>query len=110
MFKMLTGRKFTISFLLGFPLSSETTRAVFAKSGKILCFILELIDLVKSGVKNSTATFISFGGMVSIPVTFLGSNLCISFFLFQFHLQNENKIFPLREMKMSRYFVLFAIY
>ena len=78
---MLTGRKFAISFLLGFPLSSETTRAVFAKSGKMLCSILELIDLVKSGAKNSTATFISFGGMVSIPVAFLGFNPCISFFI-----------------------------
>ena len=30
-FKMLTGRKFEISFLLGFPLSSGTIRAVFTK-------------------------------------------------------------------------------
>ena len=62
MFKMLLGRKFEISFLLGFPLSSETTRAVFAKSEKMLRAILELIDLVKSGVKKSTASFIIFGG------------------------------------------------
>ena len=81
MFKMLTGRKFVIPFLLGFPLSSGTTRVVFAKSGKMLCSILELIDLVKSGVKNSMATLISFGGMVSIPVAFLGFNPCISFFI-----------------------------
>ena len=67
---MLTGQKFEISFLLGFPLSSGTTRAVFAKSGKTLYSILELIDLVKSGVKKSTATFISFRGMVSIPAAF----------------------------------------
>ena len=33
---MLTGRKFEILFLLGFPLSSGTTRAIFAKSGKVL--------------------------------------------------------------------------
>ena len=78
---MLIGRKFVISFLLGFPLSSGTSRAVFAKSGKKLCSILELIDLVKSGVKNSTATSISFGGMVSIPVAFLEFNPCISFFI-----------------------------
>ena len=82
---MFTGRKFAISFLLGFPLSSVTTRAVFAKYGKILCSILELIDLVKSGEKNLLAVFISFGGIVSIPVAFLGFNSCISF-----HLQNEN--------------------
>ena len=44
MFKILTSRKFEISFLLGFPLSSGTTRAVFVKSGKILCSVLELID------------------------------------------------------------------
>ena len=62
---MLTGRKFAILFLLGFPLSSGTARAVFAKSGKMLCSILELIDLVKRGVKKSTATFTSFGGMNS---------------------------------------------
>ena len=67
---MRTGRKFKISFLLGFPLSSGTTRAVFAKSGIMLCSILELIDLFKSGVKKSAATFISFGGIVSIPVAF----------------------------------------
>ena len=78
---MLTGRKFTISFLSGFPLSSGTSRAVFAKSGKMLCSIIELIDLVKSGVKKLLATFISFGGMVSIPVAFQGHNPCISFFI-----------------------------
>ena len=76
---MLTGRKFAIPFLLGFPLSSGTTRAVFAKSAKILCSILELIDLVKSGVKKFTATFISFVGMVSITVGFLEFNQSISF-------------------------------
>ena len=79
---MLTYRKFAIPFLLGFPLSSGT-RAVFAKSRK-MCSILELIDLVKSGVKNSMATLISFGGMVSIPVAFLGFNPCISFILISF--------------------------
>ena len=70
MFKMLTGRKCPISFLLGFPLSSGTTRAAFAKTGEMLYSILELIDLVKIGVKNSTATFIRFGVRVSIPVAF----------------------------------------
>ena len=43
---MLTGRKFETLFLLGFPLSSGTTRVVFAKSGKMLCSILELIDKI----------------------------------------------------------------
>ena len=71
---MLTGRKFETLFLLGFPLSSGTTRAAFAKSGKMLCSILELIELVKSGVKKSTTTFISFGGIVSFPVAFLEFN------------------------------------
>ena len=71
---MLTGRKFETSFLLGFPLSSGTTRAAFAKSGKMLCSILELIELVKSGVKKSTTTFISFGGIVSFPVASLEFN------------------------------------
>ena len=75
----------------------------------MLCSVLELIDLVKSGVKKSIAIFISFGAVVSILVAFLEFNPCISFFLFQFHLQNEIKIFPLHEMKMSRHF-LFAIY
>ena len=68
-----------------------TTRAVFAKLGKMLSSIIELIDLVKSGVKKSPATFISFRGIVSIPVPFLEFHPCISFFLFQFHLQIENK-------------------
>ena len=82
MFKMLTGRKFEVPFLLGFHLSSGTTRVAFAKSGNMLCLILELIDLVKIGVKRSLATFINFGEMVSIIN-----------FLFRFHLQNENEIF-----------------
>ena len=37
----------------------------------MLCAILELIDLVKSGVEKSTATFISFRGIVPISVAFL---------------------------------------
>ena len=78
---MLTGRKFEVSFLLDFPLSSGTTRVAFAKSGKMLCSILELIDLVKIRVKKSTSTFISFGKMVSIPVAFLEFNSFISFFI-----------------------------
>ena len=78
---MLTGRKFEISFLLGFPLTSGTTRMVFAKAGKMLCSILELIDLVKSAAKKSTSTFISFGEIVSIPVAFLEFNPCIGFFI-----------------------------
>ena len=44
MFKILSGRKFEIQFILGFPLSSGKTKAAFAKSGKMLCSILELID------------------------------------------------------------------
>ena len=81
---MLIGRKFEISFLLGFPLSSRSTRVVFAKSGKMLCSILELIDLVKIGVKISTATFTSFGEILSIPVAFLECNPSVSFFYFNF--------------------------
>ena len=68
----------TFSILLGFPLDSGTIRAA-AKSGKMLFSILELIDLVKSGVKKPTAPFISFVGIVSIPVAFLQFNPCISF-------------------------------
>ena len=78
---MLTGRKFEISFLLSFPLSSGTTRVAFSKSGKMLCSILELIDLVKSGVKKSAATFISFVVMMSIPAAFLEFKPCIAFFI-----------------------------
>ena len=51
-FKVITGPKFEI-FLLGFSLSSGTTRAVFAKFGKMLCSTLELIESVKSGVQSS---------------------------------------------------------
>ena len=50
---MLTGQKFAISFLLGFPLASGTTRTIFGKSRKMLRSMLELINFVKSGVKNS---------------------------------------------------------
>ena len=78
---MLIGQKFSMSFLLGFPLSSGTTRLVFAESGEMLCSMQELIDLVKVRVKNSMATFIRFGGMVSIPVSFLEFNPCVSFFI-----------------------------
>ena len=78
---MLTDRKFRTLFLLDFPLSSGTTGTVFAKSRKVLCFILELIDLVKSGVKKSTSIFISFGRIAPIPVV-LEFNPCISFFYF----------------------------
>ena len=47
----------------------------------MLCSILELIDLVKSGVKKSTAPFISFARIVPIPVAFLEFNLCMSCFI-----------------------------
>ena len=79
---MLTERKFKTLLLLGFLLSSGTTGAIFAKSGKVLCFILELIDLVKSGVKKSTSIFISFGRIAPIPIVVLEFNPCISFFYF----------------------------
>ena len=78
---MFTGRKFDMSFLLGFPLSSGKTRAVFAKSGKMLWSILKLIDLVKSGARKAIATLIRFGGIVFIPVAFLEFNPCVSFFI-----------------------------
>ena len=57
---MLTGQKLEISVLLGFCLLRGTTRVVFDKLKKIMCSILDLIDLVKSGVK-----FLNFGGTVS---------------------------------------------
>ena len=57
MIKMLTGQKFEISVLLDFCFSRGTTRAIFDKSEKILYSILDLIDLVKSGVKKATASF-----------------------------------------------------
>ena len=60
---------------------------VFAKSGKMLCSILKVIDLVKNGVKKYTAPFIRFGGTISIPVAFLEFNHCFKFFLLQFHFQ-----------------------
>ena len=71
----------------------EQLERFLLNQGKTLCFILELIDLVKSGAKNSTATFMSFGGMVSIPVAFLGSNPCISFFYFNFIYKMKTKFF-----------------
>ena len=107
-FKMLTGQKFENWFLSGFPISTEATRAVFAKLGKMLCYILKLIDLVESVVKKSTGTFISFGGMVSLPVAFLEFCPCISFFIL-ISLTKWKQIFYLHEMKFSRYFS-FAIY
>ena len=61
MFKMIAGRKFEI-FLSEFSLSSGTTRAVLANSEKMLCSILELIDLVKSGVKKIFGYFYQFWG------------------------------------------------
>ena len=47
----------------------------------MLCSILELIDLVKSGVKTFAATFISFGEVVPIPAAFLEFKPCIAFFI-----------------------------
>ena len=85
MFKMLKcspAENLKYHVLLDFPLSSGTTRAVFTKSGKVLCSILELIDLVKCGVTKTIATSISFERMVSISVAFLKFNPCISFFTF----------------------------
>ena len=79
---MLRGLKTEISFLIGFLSSRGTTKTVFAKSGKILCSILELINLVKNGFKKSTASFVSFGGMVSIPSAFLELYPSVSFFFF----------------------------
>ena len=43
MFKMLTGRKFEISFLsVGFPLSSGTARSVFAKIKENVVFFTKI--------------------------------------------------------------------
>ena len=70
-----------------------TTRAVFAKIS-----ILELIDLVKSGVKKSPATFISVRGIVSIPVGFLEFHPCISFFYF-------NLIYKLKTKDEQKFFI-----
>ena len=58
MFTILTALKLEVSFLSGFPLSRETPRAVWFESDKMFCSILELINLPKSGVKKSTASFI----------------------------------------------------
>ena len=80
--EMLRGLKTEISLLIGFLSSRGTTKTVFAKSGKILCSILELINLVKNGFKKSTASFVSFGGMVSIPSAFLELYPSVSFFFF----------------------------
>ena len=76
---MFTGLKTEISFLTGFPLQRGTTRTVFAKSGKRLCSILELIDFNKSGIKKLTASFVSFGEMASIPLAFLELHPCVFF-------------------------------
>ena len=67
-----------ISFLFGLPLSGGITEAIFAESGKIFSSILLFIATVRSGVKKSAAIFISFGEIVSIPVT----RLLISFSIF----------------------------
>ena len=66
---------------------------VAGESGKMLCSILELIGLVKSGVKKSAATSISFRGMVPIPVTFLEFIPCVSFFYFNSICKMKTKFF-----------------
>ena len=59
-------------------MSRGITEAIFAEPGKIFSFILLFIATVRSGVKKSAAIFISFGEIVSIPVT----RLLISFSIF----------------------------
>ena len=74
----------------------------------MLCSILELIDLVKSGVKKSAAPFISFARIVPIPVAYLEFNLCMSCFILVSFTKRKKKLFLLHEIKMIRNF-LFAI-
>ena len=69
---------------MGLPLSSGITYAVLAFSEKIFCVILALIAFVRNGVKQSAESFMSLGGIVSIPLAFFISRF-LRFFLFQFH-------------------------
>ena len=99
MLKMLSDLKFNfiyffeILFLLGFPLSRGTTRAVYTKLGEMLCPILELIDLVKVLVKKSATGFINFWRNMSIPAAFLEFKPFISFFSFRFINKMKTKFF-----------------
>ena len=99
MLKMLSGLKyifiqlFEILFLLGFPLSRGTTKAVYTKLEEMLCPILELIDLVKVVVKKSATGFINFGGNLSIPAAFLEFRPFISLFYFRFIDEMKTKFF-----------------
>ena len=69
---MLTGQKFEISsFLFGLTLSKGTTKATFAFPGKLLQLMLIFTAFSKSGARKAEASFISLGGIVSVPTAFL---------------------------------------
>ena len=54
-----TGLKFNILLLLGLPLSSGTTDAVFVFFGKIYCVMHVLMAFVSNAVKKLTESFTS---------------------------------------------------
>ena len=60
-----------MSFLLGLPLLSGTAVAILVLSGKTPWFKGQFIASVKGFARIPATSFISFGGIVSMPIPFL---------------------------------------
>ena len=71
MFKTLTGRKLVTEYLSSVCLSKGETHAILGLSGNILLLKRLLIAMANGLLKTFANSFISFGGILSIPVNFL---------------------------------------
>ena len=78
---MLSGRIWKYQIYQVFLNQVERLERILLNQGKFCVLYLELIDLVKSRVKKSSATLTSLGAMVSIPAAFLEFNPCMRLFI-----------------------------
>ena len=74
-FKVLTGRKLVTEYLSSVCLSKGETHAILALSGNIPLLELLLIAMANGLLKTFADSFISFGGILSIPVDLLSAFL-----------------------------------
>ena len=70
-FKTLTGGKLVTEYLPLVCLSKRETQAISALSGNIPLLKLLLIAMASGLLKTFADSFVSFGGILSIPVDFL---------------------------------------
>ena len=71
LFKTLTGGKLVTEYLPLMCLSKRKTQAISALSGNIPLLKLLLIAMASGLLKTFADSFVSFGGILSIPVDFL---------------------------------------